>query len=763
LGHCIQPTKSGVVFKTTDGGKTWQQTLFINETTGVIDLLINPANPDQMWAASWERSRKAWEFDEDGEGSSIYISTDGGLTWTQSVTGFPQGPKVGRIGLSLCKTQPNILYALLDNQEEYEKEEEKGKEDSSMISFDILRTISNEDFMVLEDSIIDKFLKDNKFPEKYSAKVVKNEIRENKYGPKAIGNYYEDANDALFNTNVLGAEVYRSVDGGKTWNKVNSYRLEGVYYTYGYYFGEVRVDPVDPDKIFIFGVPFLMSADGGKTYNRLDTTKVHVDHHALWINEDDPQHLILGNDGGLYISYDGGGNFLHLNNLAVGQFYTVAVDMEKPYNVYGGLQDNGVLKGSSMSVPNESEHWKWIGWGDGMYINIEPENSNIYYTGYQFGHYWRYNNARGEHKKITPKHDIGAEKYRFNWRTPLKMSTHNSGILYIGAQKLLRTLDKGNSWEEISPDLTTNRSQENVPYSTITTISESPLKFGLIWVGTDDGNVWVTRNGGATWKLVSSKLPKSKWVSKIDASPHDMAVAYLSLTGYRDDDFTTYIYKTTDYGKTWRSLKSDLPNEAVNIILQDQVNPELLYLGTDHSTYISMDDGTNWHRMNRLPNVASYDMVIHPRDGELVIATHGRSMYVMDIKPLRKLIDGNINNSIIAFAPKKITFSEKWGEKRYPYLKANNPSTVIMYYVGKLEPGAKEVELTISNSKGEIIKNLKTSNEPGFHYIKWDLIPDGEQLGTDDNKEKPNFIGIGTYTLKFLHGDSSDEVQLILK
>ena len=317
--------------------------------------------------------------------------------------------------------------------------------------------------------------------------------------------------------------------------------MDGVYNTYGYYFGEIRVDPKDPETIYAFGVPFLKSRDGGKTFeNAADGQRVHSDMQELWINPNDPDQLLLGNDGGLYDSYDGGDNWRHINNTSVGQFYSISVDMEKPYNVYGGLQDNGVRKGSSRSVPNRTDFGDGIFGGDGMLVFADPRNSNTVYAGSQFGFYMRLN-LEGGRARITPRADIGDDRLRFNWRTPILLSPHNPDIIYMASQKLFRSVNQGDDWEIISGDLTNNLPNGNVPYSTITCLSESKFQFGLIYVGTDDGNVQVTRKGGGTWELIAEGLPKGKWVSSVNASPHDEGTVFATLNGYREDDFNTYI------------------------------------------------------------------------------------------------------------------------------------------------------------------------------------------------------------------------------
>ena len=737
------------VYKTTDGGQTWDKTLTPADSTGVIDLVRHPENPNKLWATTWERYRQAWNFKESGEGSAIYVSNDGGETWEKSMEGFPDEKFTGRIGIDVSQSNPDIMYAFLDNQKESKTKKELDEDKLTQADF---VDMSRDQFLALENEKLNNFLRSNGFQKKYTAEKVKADVREGKYNPKALADYLGDANEALFETSITGAEVYRSENGGKSWEKVNSYDLENLIYTYGYYFGEVRVSPSDPNTLYIMGVPMLKSTDGGKTWKAIaENQDVHVDHHAMWIDPTDSEHLLLGNDGGLYESHDGGTNFIHHNVAPVGQFYTVAVDMEKPYNIYGGLQDNGVFTGSSQGSPNDGEHWERIFGGDGMHVAVHPENSDIIYTGFQFGNYFRIDQSKSDYSKITPKHDIGEAPYRFNWNTPVEMSSHNPEILYFGSQKINRTMDGGETWTTISPDLTKDLPNGDVPYSTLTTISESPKDFSVIWAGTDDGNIQVTRDGGKTWNLVSENLPERRWVSEVQASPHDPATAYASLNGYRFDEFKTYVYKTTDYGETWTSVKSNLPEDVANVIAQDPVNPDILYAGLDHGTYASFDDGNEWFLVNGIPNVASYDMMVHPRDHELVVGTHGRSVYVMDVKPLHEVAK-NRDQTILALATDDVRHSDNWGDRPAPYREISEPGVEWMYWIGDENIEDQELTITVKDKDGKVVKELTDTATYGFNTFNWNLLVEENQ-----EEETRTYLSPGSYTITYKINGSTDE------
>jgi hypothetical protein len=418
-----------------------------------------------------------------------------------------------------------------------------------------------------------------------------------------------------------------------------------------------------------------------------------------------------------------------------------------------------VYYGSSKTVPNQTQDWEALMGGDGMFVAVDPRNKDVIYTGFQYGNYFKL--AKGKPRAITPKHDIGEPSLRWNWRAPLVMSPHNPDILYMGSQRLHRTLDGADTWETVSPDLTKNKKQGNVPFSTISVIAESPLRFGLLYVGTDDGNVQLTRNGGTSWELVSGGLPADLWVSSLCTSRFEEGTVYATLTGYRYDHFKAYVFKSTDFGKSWTPIAGNLPNEPVNVVAEDPVNRDLLYVGTDHGTYLTIDGGKAWHLViDGMPNVANYDMTVHPRDNELVIATHGRSVYVMDVKPLQALRGGKATVPILAFEPAPVPYNKKWGEREYAFETEQKVTVPIRYYVSL--PGDKPVTVQITDAEGKTVRNLTARSEAGFGVVEWDLKREagkrrkGEEPG-------PQFVKPGTYQVKLYHGSASTETKIVIK
>ncbi|MFK7806294.1 MAG: glycosyl hydrolase [Saprospiraceae bacterium] len=751
LGHLYSPNKERGVYKTTNGGKTWKQTLFVNENSGAVDLIIDPTNPQILYTATWHRERRSWNFVESGEGSGIHKSTDGGESWTQITSGFPTGEGTGRIGLDIHHNNGSTtLYAVLDNQNRRPKKKED-KDEKDKLTKDDLREMSKSDFLKLTKGMLAEFLSDKRFPKKYDAEKVIELVKTDSIKPIALVEFLEDANSMLFDTPVVGAEVYRSDDEGESWYKTHEDFLDNIYFSYGYYFGQIRINPMDKDHIYIFGVPILRSTDGGKTFESMNAPNVHVDHHALWVSPDRKGHLINGNDGGINISYDDGKNWIKCNSPAVGQFYSVNVDMEKPYNIYGGLQDNGVWVGSSSY--KESKYWhnsgqypyRSIMGGDGMHVEIDPRNPNKVYTGFQFGNYYRLDLETKQNTYITPKHDLGQRPYRWNWQSPIHLSKHQPDILYIGGNKLFRSFDGGDTFKAISEDLTNKGKKGNVAFGTLTSIHESPLQFGLIYVGSDDGLVHVTKDGGITWEKIITMLPRDMWVSRIRASSHVKNRVYLTLNGYRWDDFNAYVYRSDDNGKTWEAIGTDLPMEPVNVIKEDLVNPDLLYVGTDHGLYISLDRGATFQAMNKdLPNVAVHDLVVHPRDKDLILGTHGRSFYVAEVAHLQQLNKEILAKTLHGFDIEKVYWSSRWGNKSNPWAETKTPKISIPYF----SKTAGELKITIKTDDGKKLKTIKQETEKGLNYFTYD--------GSIEESAKK------TYT-KWLESKSETEKEVELK
>lgn len=700
-GHEWTNNEERGVYKTTDGGQTWEKALFVNDQTGAIDLVMDPVDNNTLYAATWQRIRKKWNdprVEAGYNGSSIYKTTDGGKTWRQVVKGLPEAKYRGRIGIDLCQAKPNVIYAFIDNYKKYGEFENEATD---------------------------------------------------AYGRPSSGR-------------IIGATVYRSDNGGGNWRQVseiNDYttRLSG---TYGWVFGQIRVDPNNENKIYVMGLALNLSEDGGKTFTPL--RGMHGDHHGLWIDPDNSDYLVNVNDGGLAISYDGGKNWrTFYNNLPLAQFFNVMYDMDEPFHVYGSIQDHGSRKGvvdlsrGRDRIP--AVEFEGAPGGEGSSHAIDPTDPDIVYSAGFYGNITRTDLKTGERKNIVPKPPKGEPRYRGQWLAPFIISPHNPRIIYHGMNFLFRSLNRGDSWERISPDLTYNDPNKmgDIPYQTIFAISESPLKFGLIYVGTDDGRVHVTKDGGLHWQEIVKGLPYRKWVSRIVASAYDEGTVYMSQNGKRDDDFAAYLWKSTDYGATWQDITANLPCGPVNVIREDPKNKNVLYVGTDLGVYVSINGGKRWCALaGNFPTTFVHDLVIHPRDNIMVAATHGRGMWALDVEPIQQLNAEILAGDAHLFAVPPVTL------RRSRFFRVPNAGARISFFLKQ----AGKVTFEIYDEVNKKVKTIEMDADAGYNVATWDLTSDVKAAKKKaTGRVRANFVKPGTYHFKCKVGKTKLAGKIVVK
>lgn len=648
------------VYRSVDGGATWERILFVDQDTGCADLDMDPQEPRVLYAAMWQFRRSPHFFSSGGPGSGLYRSTDGGASWTKLEKGLPGG-ELGRIAVAIAPSRPAVVYATVE-----------------------------------------------------AAKTA----------------------------------LYRSDNLGESWLEVDdSLNVQ----MRPFYFSELVVDPTDHRRLYKPGLTLTVSTDGGESFSGLlgaglSFGTVHPDHHALWINPANPRHMILGTDGGAYVTHDRAQRWLHVRSLPVSQFYHVSHDLQWPYNVYGGLQDNGSWKGPSRSPGGISGgDWQVVGDGDGFWAFADPQEPDTLYVEYQGGNLSRLNLATGESKSIRPYARNGEEKLRFNWNTPIHLSPSRPGVLYYGSQYLHRSLDRGDSWQTISPDLTTddaakqrqeesggltidNSTAEN--HCTIFAIAESPRNPEVVWVGSDDGLLHVSRDGGASWVELAARvpgLPAGTWVSAIQASPFAEATAFVSFDGHRSGDMATYLYRTDDFGATWAPLATDEVEGSAHVLKQDPVNPELLYAGTELGLFISLDGGRHWARFKEnLPPVAVNDLVVHPTEHDLIIATHGRGIYIIDDLSALRGLTAEIMASEVALLPSRpspmvLAGGPTWFGSDDEFVGANpSESASIDYWLRKRHLFG-DLKIEVYDDDGALLTTLPGGKRPGLNRVGWPM------------------------------------------
>lgn len=673
LGALWNESDERGLYKSVDGGKSWSKVLFVNNRTGVIDMVMDPRRPDTLIVAMYERFRWPWRFESGGVGSGLYKSTDGGKSWRKITRGLPEGATLGRIGLSQFRKNPDVLI------------------------------------MTLEAS--------------------------------------------------AGRGVYKSTDLGESWTFLNNLNPRP------FYFSTPRIDPSEEERVYIPGVNFHFSVDGGKNFRTMQMD-IHVDHHDLWIDPRDSNHMILANDGGVAQTRDRGATWEHLNNLPIGQFYAIGVDMRRPYWVYGGLQDNGTWGGPTQTNRGTVTFadFRFVNGGDGFHAQVDPTDWRIVYAESQGGALVRHNMETGERAFIRPRAPEG-ESYRFNWSSPIHLSPHNPSTVWFGGNRLFKSVNRGDSWTA-SQDLTTNdpekqRNRGGVTpedtgaerHCTIVTISESPLKAGVVWVGTDDGLVQLTQDDGKTWMEVGKNVPgvpAGTWVSRVAASRHVLGRAYVAFDGHRFGDKRAYLFVTEDFGASWQALGGSFPeHHVVYSFAEGHVNPDLLAVGTEMGLWVSFDRGGAWsrfHRENGFPTVRVDDLVIHPRELDLVVGTHGRSIWILPWAPLEQLTARAREQDVFLCRPGDVySFGRVfpgWFEGDRVWGSPNTqPGTTFYYW---LKGGTSEkVEVVVKTAGGEQVARLTGTGRAGLNGVVW---RPGGRLGT---------MRTGDYVVELLVGDKS--------
>lgn len=725
LGHLWGANAERGLYRTKNGGKSWEQVLKIDADTGVVDVAMD-ADGRTLFAAAYARRRRAWGFVGGGETSALYRSLDGGESWQRLANGLPQG-NVGRIGVEISRSHPDTVYAIVEHKE---------------------------------------------------------------------------------------GGVFRSEDRGATWTRQSSLNGRPSYYS------QIRIDPTNPNKIWQLASPLHVSIDAGKTWRSHDTgDRIHVDHHGMWINPADPDHLLLGNDGGLYFSYDGSKSWDFIDNLPIGQYYDISVDGRDPYWIYGGTQDNGtwglpVQTHSQLGITNNDV--VNIAYGDGFYTIADPKDPRTIYANSQSGRTYLVDLQTREEQGIRPVPADAKETYRFNWSTPMLMSPHDSRVLYYGGNKLFRTADRGHTWEVVSPELTITKNEDwkKLPlfgpersdatlsrddgvsdFGTITTIAESPAKAGLLYVGTDDGQVQLSPDGGKTWQNITSrfKLPGARWVSRVLASRHAAGTAFVTFDGHQDDDFKPYVFKTTDGGATWSSISGDMPDGmVVNAFEEHPRNAQLLFAGTEFGLFVTTNGGRNWmHARGNLPRVPVDDIVLVERTNDLVLGTHGRSIIVLDDVTLWEQQAAAVQGAEAHLFPLR-TATQYYEHRLLPTPGASefsgpNPpyGALITYALREDEPlpaaaataaaagssksagdgaaGASTVEkgktkapvvkIAILSPDGKVVRELEGPGTKGVHRVAWDLrYPLPFKVEAEDEgwfgPPKGTLVLPGAYTVK---------------
>jgi photosystem II stability/assembly factor-like uncharacterized protein len=718
MGHLWGANSERGVYRTTDGGASWEQVLFVDEHTGTIDLAMDPNDPQTLFAAMYQRQRRAWGYNGGGPGSGIYRTTDGGASWTELTEGLPAGDK-GRIGLSVYRGDGNLVCALIQADASKPGQGFRGG-----------------------------------VPEK-------------------------DKKDG----------VYCSTDRGDTWEQRSTTNNRPMYYS------QIRIDPNDPERIYLGGSSMYRSSDGGRSFTNDAAAGVHLDHHAIWIDPNDSDHLMIGGDGGVSVSWDRSDHWVQFRNLPIAQFYEIGVDMREPYHVCGGLQDNGSWCAPSDTWSNQgirTRDWYNVGGGDGFFTLLHPTEPGIMFAQSQGGNITRLDLTSKERARVRPigrpaEEDADLPELRWNWDTPSMISTHDPNTIYIGANVLFRSRDLGQSWEQISPDLSYAVDRKTLEimgvvgsepqmslndgqssYGNLTAIAESPLDADLLYTGSDDGRLQSSRDGGTSWTDLTPNvtgLPANSYVTRIVASYADAGTVYAAFDGHRSDDFAAYVYRSTDFGEHWTLVVNGLPANSVSALTQHPRNPALLFVGNELGIYASVDGGDSWASIaSNLPTVPVDDIVVHPRENDLVIGTHGRGLWIMDdIGPLEELTPSAVDGGPHLFRVRRATSynlyrPQGWTPSVYA---AENPppGARIRYY---LPEDADSVSLSVRTATGVILRELDATSEAGLNEVIWDLRLVEADAAGEPMEPGPRVLP-GTYLVELSTGSSVIEGEVTVR
>ncbi len=737
------------IYCSTDGGGSWTN-VGLKESRTIARIVVHPTDTNTVYVAAmgdlWKASQER----------GLYKTTNGGKTWTAILSGLKDyEKKVGCGDVVLDPENPSTVYAALYARQRTPWSFTAGPEytDGKDLGGIFKSTDGGSTWKKLESGL-----------PKSTGRIGLDIFRKNPKVLYAVVESSEGGTTSISQVESKAGGVFRTDDGGEHWTRMNALDPRP------FYFSQIRVDPDNEKRVYVLGFMVHVSDDGGKSFQEDFFKNVHSDCHALAIDPRHPSKIILGTDGGVYQSFNGGKLWDFLNKFAAGEYYRITLDLSSPYRIAGGLQDNLNWLGPSMTRSKEgilNSDWTNLGGGDGFYCVFDPFDSAVVYAESQEGYVHRFNMRTGEIKGLRPEPPEGQPAFRFHWNSPLIPSLHEKGTMYLGGNRVFKLFDRGEHWKAISPDLsaqdpkrimTVGSGAEN--YGVVYALAESPLAAGLLWAGTDDGKLWITKNSGDSWTDLTEHLPKiakGQWIGRIEPGHFDPEVAYLAVIGYPGGIYTPLAFRTSDGGKSWENITGNLPDQGpVQVVREDLKNPNLLFAGTEFGLFVSLDRGSNWVKFGDLPTVAVDDIVIHPRDFDVVIATHGRSLFIVDdIRPLEELTPEVQAKSAHLFSVRSSSgyfpydgWVESSGGSVY---RGTNPpmGALISFYVKEFT--GETVKVSVVNSDGRTVANLSASGDPGIGRIVWDLKPTKDLLN-DYGGQGQKFFGSGDYTVNLSYG-----------